>query len=709
MTMDVVAETTESSPAPRDARPLRSGVSVRVRLTATVALLVALALAGAGLIVYLIEAQRIEDQTASEIDQEFAEFSSLVAPANGPAPNFASPEAALRNFLNRNVPDDTEILVGWWDDGPRIVSPAEQRAVVDDPAFAATLWLREIAGNGSTTIPTDDGDLLLTVQSVQVRGETGALVVGTFVDQTREGLAATMRTYAIVAALSLLLITALAAWQSGRLLAPLRTLRETADEITDTDLSRRLPVTGNDDITALTRTVNGMLDRLEAAFVGQRQFLDDAGHELKTPLTVLRGHLELLDTGSPKEIAETRSLLLDEVDRMSRLVGDLILLAKSDRPDFVTTRPVDLASLTADVLAKARGLAERTWTLDSAADGDGAARRAADHPGAAAAVRQRREAHPGRRRDRARLVVRRRGRSRVGPRHRARGSRPGPRPDLRAVRPRRRRRARRGLRARAVDRARHRYGTRWQRARRGRRPLRDHAPHRSRSRGGHRVARILIVEDESRIASFVAKGLRAEGHTATVSGDGHQGLDHALSGDFDLMVLDIGLPGIDGFAVLDQLRAQGSRLPVIVLTARDSVTDTVSALEGGADDYMPKPFRFAELMARIRLRLRQDQGGDGASSIGALDAGGIHLDLRTRRATVGGKQVDLSAREFMLAEIFMRNAGQVLSREQLLDHAWELDFDPGSNVVDVYVGYLRKKFGTASIATVRGMGYRFLA
>jgi two-component system OmpR family sensor kinase len=370
-TMDVVAETTtELPPVPSDARPQRSGVSVRVRLTATVALLVALALAGAGLIVYLIEAQRIEDQTASEIDQEFAEFSTLVDPGEpkpAPALSFTSPEAALTEFLSRNVPDDTELLVGWWDDGSKIYSPQDQEELIESAAFDDALR-SQIATNGTTTIPTDDGDLLLTVQSVQIGGQTGALVVGAFVDQTREGLGETMRTYSIVAALSLLLITALAAWQSGRLLAPLRTLRETADEITDTDLSRRLPVSGNDDITALTRTVNGMLDRLEAAFVGQRQFLDDAGHELKTPLTVLRGHLELLDTGSPDEVAETRALLLDEVDRMARLVGDLILLAKSDRPDFVTTRPVDLAGLTADVLAKARGLADRTWPLDGAAN-----------------------------------------------------------------------------------------------------------------------------------------------------------------------------------------------------------------------------------------------------------------------------------------------------------------------------------------------------
>src|SRR3954463_8611561 len=148
------------------------------------------------------------------------------------------------------------------------------------------------------------------------------------------------------------------------------------------------------------------------------------------------------------------------------------------------------------------------------------------------------------------------------------------------------------------------------------------------------MARILIVEDEERIASFLAKGLRAEGHLTTIAADGNSGLDHALSGDFDLMVLDIGLPDIDGFAVLDQLRSQGSQLPVIVLTARDSVTDTVSALEGGADDYMPKPFRFAELVARVPLRLRQGNGAqDGRKD--ALESGGVRLDLRTRRATVG--------------------------------------------------------------------------
>jgi DNA-binding response OmpR family regulator len=220
------------------------------------------------------------------------------------------------------------------------------------------------------------------------------------------------------------------------------------------------------------------------------------------------------------------------------------------------------------------------------------------------------------------------------------------------------------------------------------------------------MARILIVEDEPRIASFMAKGLTADGFTTTVASDGVTGLDLALSGDFDLMVLDIGLPRLDGYGVLDGLRSQGSRVPVIVLTARDSVTDTVHALEGGADDYMPKPFRFAELLARVRLRLRQSNDQPPTAQ-DAVTVGPVRLDLRRRTATRDGRETELSAREFQMLELFMLNPGQVLSREQLLSHVWGYDFDPGSNVVDVYVGYLRRKLGPDVIATVRGMGYRF--
>ena len=220
------------------------------------------------------------------------------------------------------------------------------------------------------------------------------------------------------------------------------------------------------------------------------------------------------------------------------------------------------------------------------------------------------------------------------------------------------------------------------------------------------MARILIVEDEDRISSFMSKGLTADGFTTTVAADGITGLDLALSGEFDLVILDIGLPRLDGYGVLDGLRSQGSALPVIVLTARDSVTDTVHALEGGADDYMPKPFRFAELLARVRLRLRQGNDQSPARP-DDLSVGPVRLDLRARVASRDGRVVDLSAREFQLLELFMVNAGQVLSREQLLSHVWGYDYDPGSNVVDVYVGYLRRKLGQDVISTVRGMGYRF--
>ena len=216
------------------------------------------------------------------------------------------------------------------------------------------------------------------------------------------------------------------------------------------------------------------------------------------------------------------------------------------------------------------------------------------------------------------------------------------------------------------------------------------------------MAAILIAEDEARIAAFVEKGLAANGFAVTVVGDGPSARDHAMTGGFDLMVLDIGLPGVDGFTVLRSLRAERNPIPVIVLTARDSVQDTVAGLEGGADDYMAKPFRFEELLARVRLRLAPER----TPELTVLTHGGLRLDLRTRRATVGDRVVDLSAREFALAETFLRHPGQVLSREQLLSHVWGYDFDPGSNVVDVYVRYLRRKLGAERIATVRGMGYR---
>ncbi|RRO13797.1 DNA-binding response regulator [Saccharopolyspora rhizosphaerae] len=217
------------------------------------------------------------------------------------------------------------------------------------------------------------------------------------------------------------------------------------------------------------------------------------------------------------------------------------------------------------------------------------------------------------------------------------------------------------------------------------------------------MSKILIVEDEERIAAFIEKGLRASGFTTTVVTDGDAALQHLVDGEYDLAVLDLGLPGRDGFSVLRDVRAKRVAAPVIILTARDTVHDTVAGLEGGADDYMTKPFRFEELLARIRLRLRS---AERVEEVTVLRDGELSLDLRTRRAQVPTGVVDLTAREFALLELFLRHPGQVLSREQILSHVWSYDFDPGSNVVDVYVRALRRKIGNERIGTVRGMGYR---
>ncbi|MFP5322187.1 MAG: response regulator transcription factor [Acidimicrobiia bacterium] len=219
------------------------------------------------------------------------------------------------------------------------------------------------------------------------------------------------------------------------------------------------------------------------------------------------------------------------------------------------------------------------------------------------------------------------------------------------------------------------------------------------------MARILIVEDEDRIVSFLQKGLEANGHSTMAVGDGITAAAVATDDDFDLVILDVGLPGQDGFAVLAQIRERGERLPVIVLTARAETSDTVAGFDAGADDYVTKPFRFEELLARVRARLR-DQGTTEQTM---LEAGDVLLDLRRRAVTVDGRSVELSAREFTLAEALFRHPGQVLSREQLLSMVWGYDFAPESNVVDVYIGYLRRKLGADRIETVRGMGYRLRA
>jgi DNA-binding response OmpR family regulator len=219
--------------------------------------------------------------------------------------------------------------------------------------------------------------------------------------------------------------------------------------------------------------------------------------------------------------------------------------------------------------------------------------------------------------------------------------------------------------------------------------------------------RVLIVEDDEKIASFLERGLSAHGYQVTLADRGDDGLELALAPEVGLVILDLSLPGLDGLDALAMLRRASQDKPVLVLTARDALEQKVRALDLGADDYMTKPFALDELLARLRaLTRRADQ-----RSSDAIEVGDLRLDLLSRQATRGGVAIDLSAREFTLLEYLMRHPGQVLSRVQILAAVWEYDFDPQSNIVDVYVRYLRRKVdepGEASrIETVRGAGYRF--
>jgi two-component system copper resistance phosphate regulon response regulator CusR len=227
-------------------------------------------------------------------------------------------------------------------------------------------------------------------------------------------------------------------------------------------------------------------------------------------------------------------------------------------------------------------------------------------------------------------------------------------------------------------------------------------PHSPRSRH-EAMNRILIAEDETRLSAFLEKGLRANGFVTTVAADGAAAALMARDTDFDLLILDVGLPGKNGFEALQDVRRAGQKLPVIMLTVRRDPADKVAGLQGGADDYMTKPFAFEELLARVHARLRYQREPD----VSTLRVGELVLDLRGRRAARGGITTDLTAKEFVLLETLMEHAGQVLSREQLLSHVWGYDYDPGvgSNVVEVYVRYLRRKLGPDVIETVRGMGY----
>ena len=217
--------------------------------------------------------------------------------------------------------------------------------------------------------------------------------------------------------------------------------------------------------------------------------------------------------------------------------------------------------------------------------------------------------------------------------------------------------------------------------------------------------RILVVEDEKKVATFIKKGLEEENYAVDIAYDGEEGLALAQMNEYDVILLDIMLPKLDGREVLRRIRGNGSSVPILILTAKDSVEDIVSGLDSGSDDYLTKPFSFAELVARIRALLRRRTG----EKKDTLTAGDLSLSVSTRRARRGSREIELTAKEYALLEYFMRNPNRILTRTLISEHVWDYDFDPTTNVIDVYVNYLRKKidrgFEKKLIHTIRGSGY----
>jgi signal transduction histidine kinase len=308
------------------------------------------------------------------LEEEAEEFRRMAAAGVDPqtgAP-FTSVERLLSFAMQSNVPHRNETYLILLDGtvlghegGTRPIQLESEAAILAEVADAALLQTVAIRD-----VWTSAGGARLAIVPVQIDGDPtrGTYVMAFAVDRGREDLVGVARIYLMVSLGALFLVGVVGWIVAGRLLKPLRSLREASQRINDTDLTERIPVQGNDDISDLTRAYNRMLDRLQAAIDTQRRFLDDAGHELRTPLTILRGHLEVLDPADPSDVGETRALLLDEVDRMGRMVEDLILLSKAQRPDFLVLGPIDLATFSADLLGKARTLGDREWSLGERGD-----------------------------------------------------------------------------------------------------------------------------------------------------------------------------------------------------------------------------------------------------------------------------------------------------------------------------------------------------
>lgn len=352
----------------------RPRLTVRTRVLAAVVSLAALGMTVAGASAYLIQRQYVDRQIDAQLTRHLEEFRILAADGVDPATgtDFTTVRDLIYTAMQRTAPAAEEGVLGVVNGRVALVAPSSTEVRIEDEPGLVEL---AIAAEGETrvrvrTLYTPDRSYRHLTIPVSVPGDPldGAVQYAVDREARHAELVRSYRTYSFVA-LGALLVLGVAGWiVAGRLLAPIRLLRQTAQRISDSDLSERIPVTGNDDLSELARTWNSMLDRLETAFAAQRRLLDDAGHELRTPLTIVRGHLELLDPEDPQDVRSTQALVIDELDRMHRLVDDLLLLATSVRPDFVQTAPTDVGPLTDEVLDKARALGPQRWLVSDRAE-----------------------------------------------------------------------------------------------------------------------------------------------------------------------------------------------------------------------------------------------------------------------------------------------------------------------------------------------------
>lgn len=371
----------------------RIRLTVENRLTIAVSLLSVLALTIVGLVLYSVESNNVSNRISSSMSQEIAEMRAFAQTGVDPETGlpFDSVDHILGQFLAQNQPDAHEALFAFLSDG-RVLYQGEpntlirgsrslEEAVEAESEQGGEFSLRidgneyigyvlpisaitAANGNAASASPTPTAEATEQAGESGAENASGAFVIVTNATDSRADLTQVMQLYVVVALLAILIISGISSVLARRLLSPVTELRQTAQSISAGDLSSRIDTRGSDDIAELGRTFNAMLDRLEASFAAQRQFLDDVGHELRTPLTILSGHLETMNAADIDDVDETRALLLDETDRMTRLVEELLVLARARRPDFVRPETVDIPALLHHVLAKATGLASRNWQVE---------------------------------------------------------------------------------------------------------------------------------------------------------------------------------------------------------------------------------------------------------------------------------------------------------------------------------------------------------